>query len=162
MLKAYSRRTALIVIFLAVFLLALSACGSTTGTQVAPAATQAYPGGVVTSDPNLAYPGAGEPAEVSVERAKQLFDEGVYFLDVREPSEWAEGHIPGATLIPLGELQARLSELPKGKPIVVYCRSGNRSATGRDTLTNAGFPYITSMGGGFNQWVSKGYPTTTE
>ena len=46
---------------------------------------------------------------------------------MREPHEWVEGHIPGSTLIPLGELPARVAEVPKDKQILVVCRSGNRS-----------------------------------
>jgi len=51
-------------------------------------------------------------------------------LDVRQPEEWEEIHIPGATLIPLGELHQRLGELPKDQDIVVSCHSGNRSQSG--------------------------------
>ncbi|MEA5077769.1 MAG: rhodanese-like domain-containing protein, partial [Anaerolineaceae bacterium] len=68
---------------------------------------------------------------------------------------------PGATLIPLGELANRLSELPKDQEIVVVCRSGNRSAQGRDILLNAGFTNVTSMAGGMNQWSAAGYETTS-
>lgn len=98
-------------------------------------------------------------AEVSVGGAAELRDGGAFMLDVREPDEWAAGHIPGATLIPLGELESRLGELPADQPIVVYCRSGNRSAVGRDTLLNAGFTSVTSMAGGFTAWAQAGYDT---
>ncbi len=101
------------------------------------------------------------PAEVSVAKAAELRGEGVFVLDVREPDEWAQAHIPGATLIPLGELQARVDELPKDQPVLVYCRSGNRSATGRDILKAAGFGNVTSMAGGINQWIAAGYETVS-
>jgi len=104
---------------------------------------------------------AGAPAEISVEQARQKYDSGVFVLDVREQSEWNAGHIPNATLVPLGELQQRAAELPKDKEIVVVCRSGNRSATGRDILLKAGFASVTSMAGGMNQWQAAGYPTVT-
>ena len=100
-------------------------------------------------------------AEVSVEQASQLRGEGAFILDVREPSEWVEFHIPGSTLIPLGELPNRLSEIPAGKQIVVVCRSGNRSATGRDILLQAGFVEVTSMAGGVTSWQSQGLPIVT-
>jgi rhodanese-related sulfurtransferase len=80
-------------------------------------------------------------------------------LDVRQPEEWDQVHIPGTTLIPLGELESRLSEVPKDKEVVVVCRSGNRSQQGRDILLNAGFEQVTSMTGGLNDWRSSGYPT---
>jgi rhodanese-related sulfurtransferase len=99
------------------------------------------------------------PAEVSVGGAAGYRDGGAFLLDVREADEWEAGHIPGATLIPLGELESRLGELPTDQPIVVYCRSGNRSAVGRDTLLNAGFTSVTSMAGGFNAWAQAGYDT---
>lgn len=101
------------------------------------------------------------PAEVSVAKAAELRDQGVFVLDVREPDEWAQAHIPGATLIPLGELQSRVNELPKDQPVLVYCRSGNRSASGRDILKAAGFENVTSMAGGINQWIAAGYETAS-
>ncbi len=104
---------------------------------------------------------AGLPKEVSVAKAAEMRDSGAFVLDVRELSEWQQVHIPGATLIPLGELSSRLDELPKDQNIVVVCRSGNRSAQGRDILLNAGFTNVTSMAGGMNQWQSTGYVTTS-
>jgi rhodanese-related sulfurtransferase len=101
------------------------------------------------------------PAEVSVQKAAELHTAGVFVLDVREPDEWAQAHIPGATLIPLGELQARVNELPKDQPVLVYCRSGNRSAAGRDFLKTAGFENVTSMSGGITQWIAAGYETVS-
>jgi rhodanese-related sulfurtransferase len=101
------------------------------------------------------------PAEISVDEAVAKQQDGAFILDVREPSEWNEAHIAGATLIPLGELQSRVNELPRDKEIVVVCRSGNRSAQGRDILLNNGFTQVTSMAGGLNQWKAAGYPTVS-
>jgi rhodanese-related sulfurtransferase len=101
------------------------------------------------------------PSEISVADAAKLEQQDWYFLDVREPSEWEEVHIPYATLIPLGELNSRLSEIPKDKNIVVVCRSGNRSAVGRDLLINSGFTNVTSMAGGMNTWQARGHPVVT-
>ena len=103
----------------------------------------------------------GLPLEVSVTEAAELDQEDWFFLDVREPSEWEEVHIPYATLIPLGDLTARLSEIPKNKNIIVVCRSGNRSAVGRDLLLNSGFTNVTSMAGGMSTWQAKGFPVVT-
>lgn len=97
------------------------------------------------------------PLEISVQEANQQREAGAFMLDVREPSEWAEFHMPGATLIPLAHLPDRLSEVPAGQPIVVVCRSGNRSATGRDILLDAGYENVTSMAGGMTAWRSAGY-----
>jgi rhodanese-related sulfurtransferase len=101
------------------------------------------------------------PSEISIEEAVAKRDSGAFILDVREPDEWNQIHVPNSTLIPLGELAARLGELPKDQEIVVVCRSGNRSAKGRDILLNAGFNQVTSMAGGLTQWKAAGYPTVS-
>lgn len=104
---------------------------------------------------------SGLPLEVSDQAASTLRDQGAFILDVREPDEWADFHMPGSTLIPLGELPNRLSEVPKDQKIVVVCRSGNRSAQGRDILLAAGYPQVTSLAGGLTQWRDQGFPTVT-
>jgi rhodanese-related sulfurtransferase len=101
------------------------------------------------------------PLEVSVADALALREAGAFILDVRQPEEWTAGHIPDATLIPLGDLSARIAEVPRDRKVVVVCRSGNRSAQGRDILLGAGHPSVTSMAGGMNDWAAAGYPTTT-
>ena len=97
------------------------------------------------------------PAFVGVDEAYQMYQDGTFVLDVRTPEEWNEYHAPNTTLIPLDELATRADELPKDQPIVVVCRSGNRSQTGRDILRSAGFNAI-SMNGGLNEWRNSGYP----
>ena len=104
---------------------------------------------------------ASLPREISVTEAASMRNEGAFILDVRQPEEWNEVHIPGATLIPLGELASRVDEVPKGQEIVVVCRSGNRSQQGRDILLQAGFEQVTSMAGGVNQWSAAGYDTVS-
>lgn len=101
------------------------------------------------------------PAEISVAQAAAKRDQGAFILDVREPVEWQQFHIPGATLIPLGDLPNRLNEVPKDKEIVVVCRTGHRSAQGRDILLNAGFKTVTSMAGGVTQWQAQGLAIAT-
>ena len=104
---------------------------------------------------------AGMPKEISTADAVKLRNEGAFILDVRQPEEWNDYHVPGSTLIPLGELESRVKELPRDKQIVVVCRSGNRSQTGRDILLKAGFAQATSLAGGLSQWKAAGYPTVT-
>ena len=101
------------------------------------------------------------PAEISVNEAVAKQQAGAFILDVREPSEWNEAHIAGATLIPLGDLASRVSELPKDREIVVVCRSGNRSAQARDLLLKDGFTQVTSMAGSLNEWKAAGYPSVS-
>ncbi len=99
-------------------------------------------------------------SQISVEEAVAKRDSGTFILDVREPDEWNQFHVPSSTLIPLGELAAHLDELPRDQEIVV-CRSGNRSAQGRDILLHAGFTQVTSIAGGLTQWKAAGYPTVS-
>ena len=99
--------------------------------------------------------------EVSDREVVNMRDQGAFVLDVRQPEEWAEYHIPDSTLIPLGELPDRLSEVPKDREIIVVCQSGNRSAQGRDILLAAGYTQVTSLTGGLSQWRDQGYPTVT-
>jgi rhodanese-related sulfurtransferase len=112
--------------------------------------------------PACGGPGADNlPAEINVDQAYELYQNGTFFLDVRTQEEWNEFHAPNSILIPLDQLPDRLSELPDDQPIVVVCRSGNRSEMGRDILLDAGFPQVTSMKGGLTEWAAGGYPTTT-
>jgi rhodanese-related sulfurtransferase len=99
----------------------------------------------------------GLPATISVDEAYSMYQEGAFVLDVRTVEEWNEYHAPGTTLIPLDQLASRVNELPKDQPIVVICRSGNRSQQGRDILLQAGFD-ATSVAGGLNEWRASGYP----
>ena len=100
---------------------------------------------------------SGLAREVSVDKAYEMYQGGVYVLDVRTQAEWDEYHAPNTTLIPLDQLPARLGEVPKDREIVVVCRSGNRSQEGRDILLAAGYN-ATSMTGGLNEWYAMGYP----
>jgi rhodanese-related sulfurtransferase len=103
-------------------------------------------------------PEAATPLEIDVDQAYQAYQDGAFFLDVREQEEWDAFHIPGATLIPLGQLAQRLDEVPADREIVVVCRSGNRSRSGRDILLQAGLTDVTSMSGGVTAWSAAGYP----
>ncbi len=83
------------------------------------------------------------------ERVKQKISVGALVVDVRTPEEFARGHYKGAINIPLSEVPRRLSEFgAKEKPIVVYCRSGNRSGKAKSILLKNGFIDVTN-GGGF-------------
>ncbi|MGE5926995.1 MAG: molybdopterin-synthase adenylyltransferase MoeB [Gemmatimonadota bacterium] len=79
-------------------------------------------------------------------------------LDVREPHEWEIAHIEGATLIPLGELPARLAELESHRPIVTYCHRGVRSQRAREILAGAGFGGVRSLAGGIDAWAREVEP----
>lgn len=78
-------------------------------------------------------------------------------VDVRTPEEFASGHIPGAINISVQSLPDRLDEIPEDQTLVVYCRSGNRSATATVILVDAGYSPVHDLGG-IQDWVSAGYP----
>ena len=99
------------------------------------------------------------PREITVSDAVAKREAGAFILDVRQPEEWNEFHVPDSTLIPLDQLASSVNTLPKDKEIVIVCRSGNRSAQARDLLLSEGFTQVTSMAGGLNQWKAAGYPT---
>ncbi len=81
-------------------------------------------------------------------------------LDVRQPGEWQSGHASHAIHIPLGEVKRRLGEIPKDRPVVVICASGNRSAMAAITLAKAGFDSVYNFAGGMGAWRSAGLPVT--
>jgi DMSO/TMAO reductase YedYZ molybdopterin-dependent catalytic subunit/rhodanese-related sulfurtransferase len=104
--------------------------------------------------------GPGRTPQVSARAAHNLLDTGAVLLDVREPDEWGEAHAPQAVLIPMGEVQARRSELPSDRRIVVVCRSGGRSAAITDTLCAHGYDAV-NLTGGMCAWVAAGLPVVT-
>ena len=96
--------------------------------------------------------------QVSVVEAIRLRDEGYRVVDVREPSEWAAGHIAGALHIPLGELPARMAtELPDpDAPLLLQCRSGQRSARAGQFLVANGYRNVVNLDGMITEWPAAG------
>ena len=80
--------------------------------------------------------------------------EKLSLLDVREPEEWAAGHVAGSKHIPLGQLFERLDELDPSQETIVICRSGNRSGLACELLSEKGF-HVVNMTGGLNAWTDK-------
>jgi len=76
-------------------------------------------------------------------------------LDVRQPGEYESGHIPGAKLVPLPDLNDRLGEIDAGKPTIVYCASGGRSRVASQMLVGKGFDEVYNLSGGFKAWESE-------
>jgi rhodanese-related sulfurtransferase len=83
-----------------------------------------------------------ETREVSREEAQKLIEDGAQLVDVRAEHEWDAGRIGGATHLPLAELAERTAEIDKDRPVVLYCRGGNRSTMATDALTDAGFDAV--------------------
>ena len=98
--------------------------------------------------------------EISTADAAARAD-GPLFLDVREPDEWEEGHVPGAVHVPRGNLESRVESLApdRSRPIVVYCAGGSRSAFAAKTLGELGYEDVQSMAGGYTDWKRNGFPT---
>ncbi len=86
---------------------------------------------------------------------------GAFLLDVREPDEWAAGHVDGATHIPMGQVESRLAELPADTEIVVICRLGGRSAKITELLGQHNVPAI-NMVGGMKAWDEAGKPMVND
>jgi rhodanese-related sulfurtransferase len=82
-----------------------------------------------------------------------------YVLDVREPHEYAEVHIPGAHLVPQAELVLRLDEIPRDREILTVCRSGSRSLNAARFLKAIGYERVTNLAGGTQGWVQAGHPS---
>ena len=92
---------------------------------------------------------------VTPEKAKELSDQGAYFIDVREPHEYKTGHAPSAVNVPLGSLDRRLGSIPKEHDILVICQSGARSASASAFLAKAGHTVFNVKGGTMN-WRRSG------
>lgn len=82
-----------------------------------------------------------------------------YLLDVRESWEYRAGHVPGAQLIPLGELEHRAAEVPRDREVLAICHSGQRSLAAAGYLQQLGYRSVSNVDGGTAAWIERGYPT---
>lgn len=95
--------------------------------------------------------------EITIDEAANAIAGRATVVDVREPVEYREGHIPGAVNIPMSHLSSRSSELDPQRPVYVVCASGNRSSAMTEALTAAGFDAI-NIAGGTSAWIRSGRP----
>ena len=93
--------------------------------------------------------------EVTAEEAKQKIQSGAHVLDVRTEVEYAAGHIPGARHVPVSDLQREAGGLSKDQPVILYCRSGNRSGPTADAFAASGWD-AQSIEGGLLAWHEAG------
>jgi rhodanese-related sulfurtransferase len=100
------------------------------------------------------------PAITVAEASDELLAEA-YVLDVREDDEWARGHIAGAQHIPLGQLQARVAEVPDDRKVVCVCAVGGRSGMATQFLA-AGGRDVVNLDGGMVAWQSAGRPVSVD
>jgi rhodanese-related sulfurtransferase len=97
--------------------------------------------------------------EVSTKDVQQRIAKGepIVLLDIREANEWNLGHIPNAVYLSRGVLETTIeARVPREAVVVLYCASGNRSALAAVTLQEMGYEHVTSMAGGFRDWVGIG------
>ncbi|HEX6456947.1 MAG TPA: rhodanese-like domain-containing protein [Solirubrobacterales bacterium] len=99
--------------------------------------------------------------EVSREQARKLIDEGAQLIDVRADHEWEAGHIAGAKHVPLPELPNRTGEIDRERPVVVYCRGGNRSSMATAALDDAGYDAV-KLTEGIVGWAGDDLPLEPE
>ena len=100
--------------------------------------------------------------ELTPERAAELIrDGGATAVDIRAPEEHDAGHIAGDAPIPFDQLKSRAGELEQGGPLVLYCRSGDRSGAAVQALRASGYDAY-SIDGGFVAWLEKGLPAEPE
>lgn len=83
--------------------------------------------------------------------------EGTFVLDVREPDEYRDAHVPGAVLMPLATVPVRHAELPTDTTIWVICQSGGRSYTAAHWLSQQGYD-VRNVAGGTGEWIAAGHP----
>jgi rhodanese-related sulfurtransferase len=93
--------------------------------------------------------------EVAPAEAKQIIDSGSQLIDVRTDTEYEAGHIPGARHIPLADVQRESAGLDKGQPVILYCRSGNRSGPAAEAFAASGWD-AHSIEGGLIAWHEAG------
>lgn len=90
--------------------------------------------------------------EIAIDRARQLFESGAVFVDVRDPASFEAAHIPGATYLGDANVEKFVSHTDKTKPVVVYCYHGHTSLGGAAYLMDQGFTEVYSLIGGFERW----------
>src|SRR5207302_9517765 len=102
---------------------------------------------------------AGVPSiDVNELRRRLAADAAPFLLDVREAWEYQAGHVPGARLIPLAELEDRVSEVPRDRPILAICHSGQRSLAAAVYLQQLGYTSVSNVDGGTAAWIERGFP----
>jgi rhodanese-related sulfurtransferase len=101
------------------------------------------------------------PRTVDRDEARQMVEAGAQLIDVRADHEWEAGHLPGAVHIALPELPARTDEIDKDRPVILYCRGGNRSSMATSALAEAGYD-AAKLAEGATGWEEEGLPFEPE
>jgi rhodanese-related sulfurtransferase len=103
---------------------------------------------------------AGVAKDITSTEAKTIIDKkkNAYLLDVRTPDERRQGYIPNSVLIPIEMVGKRLAEIPKNRPVIVYCAVGSRSRSVAQALANSGYSEVYNMRDGIYGWYRNGLP----
>jgi rhodanese-related sulfurtransferase len=101
---------------------------------------------------------------ITVDQVHEILinNEDYFIIDVRSKEEYNQGHLDGAFLIPVDEIKKRVAEIPRNKPVIVYCKTGVRSLEAANILIKSGFKAVYDMKGGITEWQKKGYPVVKE
>ncbi|MDP8225784.1 MAG: rhodanese-like domain-containing protein [Candidatus Lernaella stagnicola] len=172
------KKQVVLIIVIALLSLGMFACGGADKSAVGPTPVAAAPPPPPTAAPAAkvfatipeykAWAKKQAAKTVSVDEAKTMIEAGKFkaIIDVREPGEVAEGHLPGAVNIPRGVLEfkigAKLADVPKDAPILLYCKHGARGGLSAGALKMIGYTNVTNMDGGFDVWAEKGMPSTKD
>ena len=137
-----------LVIFAATMFVAAASIADPAG----PASSHAAPAAAAASaSPPLISP------QVLLERQAKK-DPSLFVLDVRTAKEFAEGHVPGAVNVPYDQVASRLAQIPKDKDVVLYCRSGRRTALAGEVLKANGYSKLEHLQGDMQAWLQDGRP----
>lgn len=129
--------------------------------KMSEAGSYAFTAGPVTGTFEvIEYQAAAYRELTAAEAAKVLANLKPFVLDVRTPGEFAGGHLEGATLLPIQQMQARIGELAarRDEPVFIYCQTGNRSTVAAKLLIDAGFTNVMNLRRGIVEWRSAGLP----
>ena len=113
---------------------------------------------LVTTLAFAAEPAVSVVSQEALLARQQKGDPALFVLDVRTPEEFAAGHVPGAVNIPHEQVAARAADVPKDKDVVIYCRSGRRSALAAEALAAKGYTRLGHLDGDMMAWEAKGLP----
>ena len=107
----------------------------------------------------LRSPAAGDGAVSPAQAASMIKEKkDLQLIDVRTEAEYADGHLAGAKLVPVQEIDKRLAEIDKQKPVLLYCRSGHRSGNALKILQDKGYTQAKHIEGGIKAWQAAGLP----
>jgi rhodanese-related sulfurtransferase len=108
----------------------------------------------------MCLPASAQSSSVSLDQARAEHEAGrALLVDIREPEEHATGVAPGAQLLPMRQMSARLAELPRDRPVLLICNTQNRSSATFDALRARGWTNLRYVSGGMSEWNRRGWKT---